>query len=398
MRRIDPTHGLTAAVLAETVGGGLFLAASAIYFTTVVGLKASELGTALSIGAAVALVSSYPVARLADRTGVQRGLALLHGWRGLCLLALPLVDGPVQLVAVCALLGLAQGADGPVLQALAGGIGEARVALMARLGMLRNVGFSVGVLAAAPVIAADSRSWFQVLFVVNGLASLIAAVMVALCRPAAKPQHVDTASLDPHRLGALRKPALWRIALVNGLLALHATALTVGIPIWIVSSTKAPAVAMPALLVFNTILVVLLQVRLGQGNETLDAGIATARRAGVVLALGSIAIATAALAPNATAAVAVLAVAIALHTVGEIWQSVGSWSLSYAMAPAGAESEYIAVFEFGFLAQSVAGPALITGVVLALGVPGWLGLAAVFAVAAALVRPVATRAAVAVHA
>ena len=69
MRRIDPTHGLTAAVLAETVGGGLFLAASAIYFTTVVGLKASELGTALSIGAAVALVSSYPVARLADRAG-----------------------------------------------------------------------------------------------------------------------------------------------------------------------------------------------------------------------------------------------------------------------------------------------------------------------------------------
>ncbi|HZM76198.1 MAG TPA: MFS transporter [Candidatus Limnocylindrales bacterium] len=397
MRRIDPVHGLTAAVLSETAGGGLFLAASAIYFTTVVGLRPTELGTALSAGAVVALVSSYPVARIADRFGVQRSLALLHFWRGLCLLALPFVNGPIQLIAVCALLGLAQGADGPVLQALAGGIGgEGRVALMARLGMLRNVGFSVGVLAAAPVIATGSRLWFQGLLAADGLASVVAAVLVLLCRPAGQ-QHLDMGRLHPRRLGALRKPALWQIALVNGLLVLHATMLTIGVPIWVVSATKAPNVAVPGLLILNTALVVLLQVRLGKGNETLDAGIRTSRRAGLTLALGSMAVAAAALAPDPTTAVIVLTVAITLHTLGEIWQSVGNWSLSYSMAVPGSESEHIAVFEFGFLIQSVVGPALITGVVLALGTTGWLGLAVVFAAAALLVRPVALRAAASVH-
>jgi hypothetical protein len=253
------------------------------------------------------------------------------------------------------------------------------------------------VLAAAPVLAADSRPWFQALFVLNGLGSLVAAGLVALCRPTG-PQHpdaagLDTSGLDPCRLGVLRRPALWRIALVNGLLTLHASTLTIGIPIWVVSATAAPAVAVPGLLVLNTALVVLLQVRLGRGKETLDAGISTSRRAGLILALGSAGIGVAALAPDPETAVVVLVVAIALHTVGEIWQSVGSWSLSYAMALPGAEAEYIAVFEFGFLLQSVVGPALVTGVVLALGVPGWLGLAALFAVAGLLVRPAAFRAA-----
>lgn len=397
MRRIDPVHGLTAAVLSETVGGGLFLAASAIYFTKVVGFRPTELGTALSVGAVVALVSSYPVARIADRFGVQRSLAMLHFWRGLALMALPLVNSPLQLIAVTALLGTAQGADGPVLQALVGGISsERRVAMMARLGMLRNVGFSVGVLAAAPVIASDSRLWFQVLLAADGLASIVAAAMVMLCRPMGQ-QHLDSAKLNPGKFGALRKPALWRIAIVNGMLVLHATMLTIGIPIWVVSSTKAPPVAVSGLLVLNTALVVLLQVRLGKGNETLEAGIRTSRRAGFTLALACVGVAAAALAPDAITAIAVLSVAITLHTFGEIWQSVGNWSLSYSMAVPGSESEYIAVFEFGFLLQSVAGPALITGVVLAFGAPGWLGLAAVFAVAAVLVRPVAWRAAAAVH-
>jgi MFS family permease len=76
----------------------------------------------------------------------------------------------------------------------------------------------------------------------------------------------------------------------------------------------------------------------------------------------------------------VIAAAIAL-TLGEIWQSVGGWGISYAFAPPDQLGYYLSVYNLGLTGATVVGPVLVTFVVLRAGRFGWLGLAAAFAVA-----------------
>lgn len=394
MRRLSPQVGLTVAALAESSGGGLFLAASAIYFTQVVGLAPGELGTALGLAAAVALASAYPLSRLGDRTGHGRMLAALHLWRGTSLILVAFADSFLELLAACAVLGVAQGADGPVLQAVVGAVGErsGRVRTLARLGMLRNIGFSAGVLAATPFLGSRSSPVFVALLCANGAASLAAGATVLMSRlpPAAGlASSGQPAAADGPRRRAISDRRLRRLSAANGCLALHATALTLGVPVWVVTQVDVDWLV-GGLLVLNTGMVIALQVRLSGAPEGLTSGIAVTRRAGAALAAAAALFAAAALPVQEPAVIALLGAAIVVHTLGEIWQGVGAWTTSYALSPPGAEAEYITVFEFGFLAQTVAGPVFVGGVVLALGAPGWLLLSAVYAVVT-LLLPVLAR-------
>jgi MFS family permease len=69
---------LVAAGFVDYLGGGLFLAFSAVYLTQIVGLPTAQVGVGLSIAGGAALVAAVPVGTIADHVGVRRVLVLLH--------------------------------------------------------------------------------------------------------------------------------------------------------------------------------------------------------------------------------------------------------------------------------------------------------------------------------
>jgi hypothetical protein len=79
------------------------------------------------------------------------------------------------------------------------------------------------------------------------------------------------------------------------------------------------------------------------------------------------------------AGVAVTAV-LAL-TAGELTQAAGGWDLSFRRADPERQGAYLSVFSLGVTTQTIAGPVLLTALVLPAGAAGWVVLAGLLAVA-----------------
>ncbi len=173
---------------------------------------------------------------------------------------------------------------------------------------------------------------------------------------------------------------------LTGLLSLHKPVLTVALPLWVAQRTDAPRTLVSVLLVVNTVLTVLLQVPLSRGADGLVGGVRTIRRSGVALALACVLLGLASGRSSGWAAGLLVAGAVVL-TVGELWQSAGGWGLSYDLAPTDRYGQYQGVYALGNGIRDTFGPATVTALALVVGLPGWLLLAAGFAVVGLAMAP-----------
>src|SRR4051794_24585680 len=164
--------------LIDSVGTGLFLAGSALFFTRVLELSTVHVGIALSLSGMAGLLFSVPLGRFADRVGGRRVLLALYLYRGLGFLGYLMVHDFTTVLLVACLLGVGERATGPVVQALVGAMNEAesRVRTMAAVNAVRNIGFSIGTLLATAAIAAQSPTAFRGLVLANAVSFFLAAV------------------------------------------------------------------------------------------------------------------------------------------------------------------------------------------------------------------------------
>ncbi|WP_328424266.1 MFS transporter [Streptomyces sp. NBC_00443] len=372
------------ATLMSSFGTGLFLAGATVFFTTAAGLTHVQLGVGLGIAAFVGLVATVPLGALADRAGARTVLVGALLWRAICFAALAFVQGPVAFTVAASCQAVAQNATGPLTQALVGGIaGEGdRARMMAVVRTVRNVGFSLGALAATPLLLVDDIWVNRGVLIGNAVAFVVSALLMVRLRTPAP----AGAATFRNPFTAFRAVGDWRylaLAGLNSVLTLHMTLLAVGLPLWVTGRDGAPEALVPALVFVNTVLAVLLQVPFAKGVTDPRAGVRALRRAGLALAGCAVVLA----APGDTAVSLTVVAALAacvLLTAGELWQAAGAWELSYTYAPDDRRNVYLSVFSLGFAVQDMAGPLLITGVVLAQGPAGWLGLAALFAAASLL--------------
>jgi hypothetical protein len=186
----------------------------------------------------------------------------------------------------------------------------------------------------------------------------------------------------------LRDPRYLAFCVLNGLLMTSGAILTVGLPLWIVRRTHAPAWTVAGTVLLNTLLVVALQVRASRGTDTVRGAARAMMRAGVLMLAACLVLASTGSLPEA-GAIVVLGAGCTLLTLGEMAQSAGGWSLSYSLAPEDRQGEYLGAFAMGTRIYDTVGPVLVTSMVLGLGQLGWvllgllfLGLAAVLAVTA----------------
>ncbi|GAA3293173.1 hypothetical protein GCM10020218_069580 [Dactylosporangium vinaceum] len=92
----------------------------------------------------------------------------------------------------------------------------------------------------------------------------------------------------------------------------------------------------------------------------------------------------------AWAAATLLITAVIVHTTGELWHAAAGFEVSFALAPEHATGQYLGVFGLGAGLAEAFGPALLIGLCIEWGRPGWYVTGAMFAVTGAAV-PAAVR-------
>jgi MFS family permease len=390
---VNPSGAILLVIgLVDSIGTGLYLAGSAIYFTRVVGLTTTQVGIGLSLAGLLGFFAQAPLGWVADQIGPRRLLIIMNVVRAIGFTAYIFVGDFTSFLVVAALLGAPEQAVHPVYQALVERVvgAEHRLGFMARVRSTYNVGFTLGALLATVALNIGTRLAFDSIFVADAFSFLFAALLLPKVALLARPAETGPRSRRM-KLSAIKDLRYLAVAGTNGVLTLHMAMLSVAMPLWVTLYTKAPRSLVGLLLVVNTVMAVVLQVRATRGTDTVPGAARVLRRAAVMLAVACLMFAAAAHLSRAWAIPVLVAALIGL-TAGELLQSAGGWALSYQLAPERNRAEHLATFSLGTSAQFVAGPTIIAVGVLQQGVPGWFALAGVFLFTAVLIGPVVTAA------
>ncbi|HEU5473429.1 MAG TPA: MFS transporter [Actinophytocola sp.] len=389
--RIVPTdplrRKLIAIRLAESIGKGIFLSGSIVYFTLHVGLTARQVGLGLSAAGMSGLISSVTFGMIADRVGPRRLLTIIFLALAVGFGSYSLVDSSAAFFIVVMCVGFVEYGTSPTNSALIGTLVPAneRVRLKALMRSVFNIGFSVGIGVAA--VAALSRNLLVVIPLTTAALMVVAAMLVTRL-PEGEPKPVPVGF---RRFAAVRDRGFLRVIGVSAVLASHITLVLVTLPLWALTHTPVPHSVVPLLLIFNTVFVILFQVRASKGADTVAGASRLARRSGIWLAGGCLVVAVTALDDNVVLLTGALIAAMLIMSVAEVMQSASAWGLGFGLAPEHAQGEYLGAFELSVITQNIAGPALLSGIVVAYGFWGWTAIAAVVLTAAAAVVPVTRR-------
>jgi MFS family permease len=380
---------LIAIRLAGAVGKGVFLSGSVVYFTLHVGLTAGQVGIGLSAAGFAGLVSSVLFGMIADRMRKRTLLFALFAAVAVGFGLYSLVGNATQFYVLVMVIAFLDYGIGPTENALVATLipeGE-RVRLNAMMRSVFNIGFSLGIGIAAVAAVSDR---LLVLIPIGAAALLGVAALLVTRLPAGAP---TKAADRPRRFGALRDLRFLAVVGVSSILASHITLLMVVLPLWALNRTSVPPFLVPLLLVVNTAFVIVFQVRASKGAEDVPGAAATGRRAGLWLAAGCGVVSVTAFSDDVVLAVVAIVAAVLLLSVAEVLQSASAWGLAFGLAPRHAQGEYLGTFDLYLTSQNIAGPVILSGLVISQGFWGWAGIAAVVLVAALLVVPAARRSA-----
>ncbi len=389
--RLVPTdplrRKLIAIRLAESIGKGVFLSGSVVYFTLRVGLDAKQVGLGLSAAGLSAFVSSVLFGVIADRVGARRLLIVLFTTLAVGFGLYALVGSAAQFYALVIAVGFIEYGTGPTNGALVGNLvpADERVKLKAMMRSVFNIGFSIGIGVAA--VAALSQR-LLVLIPLTTAALMVGAALLVTRLPDAPSRPVPVGF---KRFAAVRDPRFLAVIGVSTILASHVSVILVTMPLWALNRTTLPHFLVPLLLIFNTVFVILFQVRASRGADTVAGAGRLARRSGYWLAGGCLVIALTALEDNVALACVAIVAGVLILSVAEVMQAASGWGLAFGLAPEHAQGEYLGAFDLHVITQNIVGPAVLSGLVITFGFWGWLGIALAALAASALIVPVAHR-------
>ncbi|MET7342440.1 MFS transporter [Streptomyces sp. NPDC005547] len=371
------------ALAVDRTGTGLWAASSVLYLTFVTHLSAQQIGVLLGTAGVAGIVGSPLAGRLATRFPVRPLLIGCHLLRLVTLTLVLLCTRFEALLVVVAVTYLGDRAAKTLEMLFATrAAGERRAAYQALSRSAANAGYGLGAGLAAIGLAAGTADAYRALILGNALSFLVAAALVwRTGEPGGRVAATGPAAPPVRTKGPWRDRGYLRFVLLDIPMNLDDSVLGVGLPLWLVNRTSAPHALVPAFLVINTGLVVLLQLAVSRRAE----GPHRAARAVVlygVLLFVSCALLAASTGCGTWTAAGVLLAAAVLVTMAELMRSVSSWELAVLLAPPDERAAYLGVAGMAQSIQKSAGPPLLTGVVMAAGPAGWLALGAAVAVLA----------------
>lgn len=391
----DPTLKILAsAILVSTVGRGIFLTLTVLYFNRFVGLSAMEIAVILSVSSGVGVATSYVGGRLADRFSARRLLVGMVAIQGLAIASYTFAGNfSTAVVIACITVGVDRGANATRSAIIARAFeGPNRVNARAVLRTVTNVGIALGGMIAGLALMAGTAAAFRGMMISAGVVYILSALHLRRL-----PGRVDAPRHDPSNPAPKRGISPFRdrryilLTVLSGIFGMQFGLAEMGVPLWISQDTSAPDVLISVVLVINTACVVLLQVPLSRGTEQ-------PRRAGKIVLVGGLLMAIAcalyALAGGvpAVAAIILLCSAALLHSLAEILSQAGAWGLSFELANPLQAGAYQGMFGMGSALGAMLAPLVVTATVVEHGTLGWAILGAVFVASAAGVALIARKA------
>ncbi|MFH8728835.1 MFS transporter [Streptomyces termitum] len=374
----------------NSVGDGVFLVVSALYFTGVVGLSAQRVGAGLAVAWAVGSLAGTPLGALADRRGPRGVSVLLALATATAVGALLLADSFPAFLAAATLYATAQTGLAAARQALLAGLVAPadRTAVLARLQAVLNAGLAVGAALGGVALHLGTPAAHRAALALDAAGFLLCALLLSRL-PAPGP---PAAARDRSAPGAavLRDRPYVLLTLLHTVLLLRMPLLSLALPLWITRRTEAPAWTVSALFVLNTLAVTFFQVRAARSVTDLGTAARAVRGAGAVMAAACAVFAAGALPGlGAGGAVAVLVLGSVLLVAAEMRHSAGSWQLGLGLAPADRIGRYQGFYGTGVPVARTLGPLLVTTLLLDGGPAGWLLLGGAFLAAGAATGPAA---------
>ncbi|MGW0538222.1 MFS transporter [Streptomyces sp. NPDC003032] len=387
LQLLPPPGGLrrfAIANLINTVGSGLYITSGTLFFTRAVDLTVEQTALGLTLGTGVGLALMMVFGRLADRFGAKPVYVTLLVSQALMMAAFTQVRDFSWFLVVAVLSGIADrgisGTVGSLIHAMSGK--ESRITARAQLRTATNVGLGVGTLIAGVSLLVDTAAAYTCVVAGNAVLFAVAAAMLAGVRVERTPSRAAGSGVV-RGASPLLDVRYLAVTAANGLLALHVSVLSFALPLWVADYTEAPKWSIAVIMIVNTILVVLFQVRVSRRASTVPQAARMARVTGVVLAAACLTLAgTSALSP--VLCVAVLLLWAVVYTAGELWQTSAEFCFGFELAPDDAQGSYQSVFALGPGVMRALAPTVLAVLVLKNGTLGWAALAAFFLVSGVL--------------
>lgn len=378
-------------------GEGAFLTGSAVFFTQIVGLSASQVGLGLTIGGIATFLVAVPLGKLADIVGTRRSWIIGAFLQALLFAAWLLIGDFAGYVAVTVVLELAQAWMRAGRNAYRFDVfpRDARVRSLAYMRAARNVGYTLGALASGLALAADNDTLVRVVPLLTAAVLLLNTVLVTRLprvdkqTAAAGAESAAGPTVHPTRKrSALHNRGFLLTSIFDGILGTHGVLLNTVIPLWLVERTDAPRVLLAWLFGTNTVMAVLLQVVAARGVADTRSSLRAERRGAACFVLSCVVVAV----THDTVGWLTIALVWLGHvtvTGTELFQSAGQWGLQAELSDPERRGEYQGVAQLGFTLGTVWAPAAYTFWAMNWGPYGWLLIAALVLMAAFAIHPAA---------
>jgi hypothetical protein len=177
------------------------------------------------------------------------------------------------------------------------------------------------------------------------------------------------------------------VSLLSGLLTSHGVLYLTVLPLWILTHTDAPKTVIAALVLLNTVLIVLLLVRVSRGTDTAAGAARASRRGGLLIALSCLVLPISGV-TRGPLTVVVLVAAATLLILAELIESAGTWGLTATLPPDDQRGAYVGALRLGEQVQYLIAPAGLTALGVTTGGWGWYPMAAIFVLVGLAIVPV----------
>src|SRR6266702_1896323 len=198
------------ATLIDTLGTGLFLPFSLLYFHVVIGLPLSTVGLALSL-ATIITVPMVPLSgMLVDRFGAKRVVVASQLLQGVGVFGYLVVKDVATLVSMALLVAAGQSLFWSAHFTLVAQIAaqNERDRWYGLAAATRNTGLGLGALLAGVLVGANAALGYHLVLVANGLSFFLAAGLLLLGVRVSSPHRGESMQKAAYRLVLRDRPFL----------------------------------------------------------------------------------------------------------------------------------------------------------------------------------------------
>ncbi|WP_432546093.1 MFS transporter [Kineococcus sp. SYSU DK004] len=378
---------LVAALAVDSLGNGLFLPLSLVFFLRTTDVELGPLGVLLTVANAVALPVPVWVGALVDRVGARPVVVAAQLAQAAGFLAYAHVTSAAGVLAAATVVAVGVRAFWSAVFTLVADhadgdpSGRSADAWFSLANGARTAGLAAGGLLTGVVVGDGRAGTYRAVALAAGAGFALAAALIAVFVRAPGTRAGRRAALAGGYRDLVRDRPFLALVVLNTVFALASLLLGLALPTVVQRHLLGPAWLTAAVLAGNAALVAALAAPVG-------ARLPRHRRTRVVALAAALwtlwALVLAVLGPAATVPLAVaLAAVTLLATAAELLHAPASTALASATAPPAARGRYLASFQYSFAVASLVAPAFFTTLFAVDAAAPWLALAVLTALAGA---------------